>query len=70
MIPSIQTGPNLIAEGDCGVTRGVTTDIGLSCLWLMLCQVMYGDPTLISAYDSDAVLLGTHRRTTSSPQPS
>ena len=50
---SIQTGPDLIAEEDYAVTTRVVTGTGLLYLWHMQSQVMYGDPTLISAHTSD-----------------
>jgi len=53
--PSIQTGPDLIAEESCGVTTRVVTGIELLYPWHMRSQEMYGDPTLISTCASDLV---------------
>ena len=69
-IHNIQIGPILIAEEDCGVTRRVVTDTGLSYPWPMLSQVMYGDPTLISTHDNDPVRSGTCWRAPHPPQSS
>lgn len=70
MILNTQIGPLLIAEEDCGVMKWVVTDIGLLYQWPMLSQVMYGDPTLISAQDNDPVRLGACRRASRPPQSS
>jgi hypothetical protein len=56
MTPSIQIGPDLIAEEGCGVMSRVVTDIGLLSPWPMPSQVMYDDPTLISDCDNDLVI--------------
>ena len=69
-IRNIQIGPILIVEEDCAVTRRVATDTGLLYPWHMLSQVMYADPTLISAHDDDPARLGTCRRAPRSPQSS
>lgn len=69
-IRNIQIGPILIVGEDCGVTGRAAMDIELLYPWPMLSQVMYGDPTLISALDSDPVRLGTRWRAPYPPQAS